>query len=253
MADAKNLPELMRLMGYLRLMFPKPAGLAHHEWSIRLNILMDHVGRQGGVGVPAEYKELVIDKFRQQAVHPYRVGASLYVHFRLLNSVDSPKGMMRSTSRDHADKVTAMVLGAKSTQGAMSEAKNLARERSKYASISHYWAALAAIAGGSVDKSSYYRRPKDVLDAFLIRLGLDNSKDVNRFWDNPKIEQFIRLARLFEAFNADFEQDRSPERWFDSRRQVAVDHTDAVWNLIDSESLLKAEADLTGATSGRAI
>ncbi|MCX7164801.1 MAG: hypothetical protein NTV11_00820 [Rhodocyclales bacterium] len=164
----------------------------------RRNILLDYLRDDYRSKYPVRYLESVIAEFRASMLHPYRVGAALYVLHRLsLNTKAPHNNIAASVSRNHADKVTAMVLGGKDVSGVASEAKNLARERSNCASTSHYWAALFAIAG----KPFFYANPGEAFDKFLNALRLDGISDSDRSDNSEGIVRFFSLAKVFDQFS----------------------------------------------------
>lgn len=164
----------------------------------RRNILRDYLWDDYSSKYPRRYSESVIAEFRDSMLHPYRVGAALYVFHRLSLRTELPHNDIAARiSRNHADKVTAIVIGGKEVYGAASEAKNLARERSNCDSTSHYLAALFAMVG----KPFCYANPSEAFDRFLNNLRLDDISDSHRDDDNENIVRFFSIAKVFDQFS----------------------------------------------------
>lgn len=172
---------------------------SHQHRIDRRNIMLDYLRDDFGSRYPELYFDEVIAEFRKEMLYPYRVGAALYVRQQLtLRTKDLSSRVSTKISRNYADKITALVVGEKDVAGAESEAKNLARERTNYASTTHYWAALFSMVK---DPVRYYANPGNAFDVFLNGLGINDKSNPNRIDNSEGIARFFSFAEIFNEFN----------------------------------------------------
>lgn len=208
----------------------------------RRSILLDYLQDNYRSKYPIRYFESVIAEFRTSMLHPYRVGAALYVLYRLSLRTKLPlNDIAVRVSRNHADKVTAIVLGSKDPYGAASEAKNLARERSNYASTSHYCAAIFVMVG----EPFCYANPEEAFGRFLNNLRLDDISDSHRDDDNENIVRFFSIAKVFDQFSQEHALRRKAVGGEDddteSRGNRKILDVSIIPTLIENSHLLDAE------------